>query len=66
VVQQLQPQPYYLFLYLDALFKQDPYVVLDFADYQVQLYAKFAPQRLIDFLRASDYYSLEKVCHIYK
>jgi hypothetical protein len=35
VVQQLQPQPYYLFLYLDALFRQDPYVVSDFADTQV-------------------------------
>ena len=28
---------------------------------QVELYAEYAPRRLIDFLRASNYYNLEKV-----
>lgn len=61
VVQQLRARPYYLYLYLDALFEKDPHLASDFADNQVQLYAEFAPKRLIDFLRASNYYSLEKV-----
>lgn len=61
VVQQLRSRPHYLYLYLDALFEKDPHLASDFADNQVQLYAEFAPKRLIDFLRASNYYSLEKV-----
>jgi hypothetical protein len=35
VVQQLQAKPYYLFLYLDALFAKDPHYTSDFADQQV-------------------------------
>ncbi|KAG8985538.1 Vacuolar protein sorting-associated protein 41, partial [Tulasnella sp. 427] len=64
VVQQLQPQSYYLYLYLDALFDKDPYLAADFSDEQVQLYADFEPSRLIDFLRASNYYSLAKAYDI--
>ncbi|KAG8920361.1 Vacuolar protein sorting-associated protein 41, partial [Tulasnella sp. 408] len=60
VVQQLQVRPYYLYLYLDALFDKDPYLAADFSDEQVQLYADYEPGRLIDFLRASNYYSLAK------
>ncbi|KAG5644802.1 hypothetical protein DXG03_007624 [Asterophora parasitica] len=61
VVQQLEGSPYHLFLYLDALvMEKDANLVADFADLQVNLYAEFATPRLIDFLRASNYYSLEK------
>ncbi|KAG6883937.1 hypothetical protein C0993_002682 [Termitomyces sp. T159_Od127] len=67
VVQQLESSPYYLFLYLDALvMEKDPNLVSDFADLQVKLYAEYATARLIDFLRASNYYNLEMaydVCH---
>ncbi|KAF9449029.1 vacuolar protein sorting-associated protein 41 [Macrolepiota fuliginosa MF-IS2] len=66
VVQQLQNKPYYLFLYLDALVERDPHLVSEFADLQVKLYAEFATTRLIDFLRASNYYNLEmayEVCN---
>ncbi|TFK47011.1 vacuolar protein sorting-associated protein 41 [Heliocybe sulcata] len=66
VVQQLQGRPYYLFLYLDALFKRDPYLASDFADSQVKLCAEYAPPRLIDFLRASNYYSLERAYNVCK
>ncbi|KDQ15510.1 hypothetical protein BOTBODRAFT_31824 [Botryobasidium botryosum FD-172 SS1] len=66
VVQQLQARPYYLYLYLDALFEKDPYLASEFSDRQVQLYAEFAPTRLIDFLRASNYYSLEQAYSICK
>ncbi|KAL5487517.1 VPS41 [Sanghuangporus weigelae] len=60
VVQQLQGRPYFLYLYLNALFAKDPHLAADYADDHVQLQAEFAPNRLIDFLRASNYYSLEK------
>ncbi|KAF5387652.1 hypothetical protein D9615_000773 [Tricholomella constricta] len=61
VVQQLESSPYYLFLYLDALvMEKDATLVADFADLQVKLYAEYATPRLIDFLRASNYYNLEK------
>ncbi|EJD01725.1 vacuolar assembling protein VPS41 [Fomitiporia mediterranea MF3/22] len=60
VVQQLEGRPQFLYLYLDALFAKDPHLASDYADEQVQLYAQYAPNRLIDFLRASNYYSLEK------
>ncbi|KAF9498914.1 vacuolar assembling protein VPS41 [Pleurotus eryngii] len=66
VVQQLQSRPYYLFLYLDALFEKDPYLTADFADIQVKLYAEYATLRLIDFLRASNYYNLENAYNICK
>ncbi|KAF4619821.1 hypothetical protein D9613_004777 [Agrocybe pediades] len=60
VVQQLQRRPYYLFLYLDALMHKDAQLVTEFADLQVEMYAEFATARLIDFLRASSSYNLEK------
>ena len=61
VVQQLESRPFFLYLYLDALFKKDPHIVSSYADVQVKLYAEYAPRRLIDFLRASNYYNLEAV-----
>ncbi|KAJ6522772.1 hypothetical protein DFH09DRAFT_1191159 [Mycena vulgaris] len=60
VVQQLQSRPYFLFLYLDALMDREPHMASAFADVQVKLYAEFATPRLIDFLRASNDYNLEK------
>ncbi|KAI0089341.1 vacuolar assembling protein VPS41 [Irpex rosettiformis] len=64
VVQQLQTRQYYLHLYLDALFSKDTHLTSDFADLQVKLYAEHAPNRLIDFLRASNYYNLEQAYQI--
>lgn len=38
VVQQLQSRPYFLYLYLDALFSgKDPHLASDFADMQVRV-----------------------------
>ncbi|KIJ69735.1 hypothetical protein HYDPIDRAFT_120723 [Hydnomerulius pinastri MD-312] len=65
VVQQLRARPLYLFLYLDALFKKDQHLASDFADLQVTLFAEYATSRLIEYLRASNYYNLEaayKIC----
>ncbi|KAG6330412.1 hypothetical protein ID866_8678 [Astraeus odoratus] len=59
VVEQLRSRPDYLFLYLDALFKKDQHLASDFADIQVQLFADYAAPRLIEYLRASNYYNLE-------
>ncbi|KAI0684181.1 vacuolar protein sorting-associated protein 41 [Cytidiella melzeri] len=64
VVQQLQTRQYYLHLYLDALFARDTHLTSDFADLQVKLYAEYAPKRLIDFLRASNYYNLEQAYQV--
>ncbi|KAI0685116.1 vacuolar assembling protein VPS41 [Cerioporus squamosus] len=64
VVQQLQSRPFYLYLYLNALFQKDPHLTSAYADTQVKLYAEYAPRRLIDFLRASNYYSLEEAYNV--
>ena len=64
-MQQLRSRSRFLFLYLDALFEKDPYLISGFADTLVGLYAEHAPAKLIDFLRASSYYSLEAVSRYY-
>lgn len=61
MVQQLRSRSRFLFLYLDALFEKDAHLISDFADMLVELYAEYAPAKLIDFLRASSYYNLEAV-----
>jgi hypothetical protein len=48
-------------MYLDALFDKDPHLAFDYSDLQVDLYASYDPNKLMDFLRASSYYSLERV-----
>ncbi|KAM0792872.1 hypothetical protein ACM66B_002635 [Microbotryomycetes sp. NB124-2] len=60
VVAQLKPNRNYLFMYLDALFDHDSHAVGDYSDLQVDLYAEFNPNKLMDFLRSSSLYSLEK------
>ncbi|KAF5330256.1 hypothetical protein D9758_014441 [Tetrapyrgos nigripes] len=67
VVQQLHAKRKYLFLYLDALVSKDPNLLAGFSDLQdlqVELYADFARPRLIDFLRSSSEYNLEKAYNV--
>ncbi|KAH9928463.1 vacuolar protein sorting-associated protein 41, partial [Epithele typhae] len=64
VVQQLESRPYYLFLYLNSLFQKDPHLASPYADTHVKLYAEYAPRKLIDFLRASNYYNLEAAYNV--
>ncbi|GAA6021958.1 hypothetical protein JCM11491_000307 [Sporobolomyces phaffii] len=64
VISQLQDHRHYLFLYLDALFDRDPHLAFDYSDLQVDLYAEYNPSKLMDFLRASNYYSLERAYKI--
>ncbi|KAG5460394.1 MAG: LOW QUALITY PROTEIN: hypothetical protein BJ554DRAFT_7565, partial [Olpidium bornovanus] len=61
VVDQLFPRPALLHTYLDAVFERDASLGSDFHDLQVELYAEFERSKLLDFLKASNYYSLEKV-----
>ncbi|CAG8500991.1 4625_t:CDS:10 [Ambispora gerdemannii] len=60
VVKQLQKHPYFMFIYLDALFLHDPHMGYEYHDLQVELYAEYDFARLMEFLRTSNYYSLEK------
>ncbi|GAA6038514.1 hypothetical protein JCM8097_004607 [Rhodosporidiobolus ruineniae] len=64
VVSQLQSHRKYLYMYLDALFDKDPHLAFDYSDLQVDLYAEYNPSKLMDFLRASNYYSLERAYKI--
>ncbi|KAJ3880126.1 hypothetical protein F5051DRAFT_175299 [Lentinula edodes] len=67
VVSQLAPRPKYLFFYLDALVGKDPNLLSGsgFMNLQnLQLYADYARPRLIDFLRSSTDYDLEKAYEV--
>ncbi|KWU41462.1 vacuolar protein sorting-associated protein 41, partial [Rhodotorula sp. JG-1b] len=64
VISQLQDHRKYLYMYLDALFDKDAHLAFDYSDLQVDLYAEFKPEKLMDFLRASNYYSLERAYQI--
>ncbi|CEH19382.1 Vacuolar assembly/sorting protein VPS41 [Ceraceosorus bombacis] len=58
---QLRAEPRYLYMYLDALFDQDPQMVVEYSDELVSLYAEYDADKLMPFLRAmSSYYSFEK------
>ncbi|BGP22319.1 vacuolar protein sorting VPS41 [Rhodotorula toruloides] len=64
VISQLQDSRKYLYMYLDALFDKDPHLAFDYSDLQVDLYAEYDQKKLMDFLRASNYYSLERAYKI--
>ncbi|WRT70170.1 uncharacterized protein IL334_007164 [Kwoniella shivajii] len=66
VVLQLEEKPKYLYMYLDALFDKDPQYCLPYSDRMVELYAAFDLKRLMPFLRASNFYDLEKAYEICK
>ncbi|RCH84632.1 Vacuolar protein sorting-associated protein 41, partial [Rhizopus stolonifer] len=64
VVKQLRRNRLFLHIYLDALFDRDRQLGYEFHDLQVELYAEYDYSKLIDFLRASHYISLEKAFKI--
>lgn len=64
VVKKLKPQPFLLFSYLDRLVHKDPEVCALHHGLLVELYAQFAPQKLIAFLRSSNHYQLERALDI--
>jgi hypothetical protein len=64
VVKQLEEKPHYLYMYLDSLFDKDPQFCLPYSDRIVELYAEYDHDRLMPFLRASNFYDLEKALKI--
>ncbi|KAJ1744262.1 Vacuolar protein sorting-associated protein 41 [Coemansia sp. RSA 1086] len=64
VVKQLVNSPEHLHVYLHTLLAKDPHLGAPFADLQVELYAEYNPERLLNFLRISTYYSFEKALEI--
>ncbi|CAJ0751276.1 6371_t:CDS:10, partial [Entrophospora sp. SA101] len=65
VVQRLRSHKDFLHIYLDTLFLHNHHAGYEFHNEQVELYAEYDYPRLIDFLRSSNYYSLEeafKIC----
>ncbi|GFZ48801.1 hypothetical protein JCM24511_06550 [Saitozyma sp. JCM 24511] len=66
VVSQLDAKPKYLYMYLDALFDKDPQFSLPYSDRMVELYAEYDVSRLMPFLRASNFYDLERAYTITK
>ncbi|CAI2161428.1 16876_t:CDS:10 [Funneliformis geosporum] len=64
VVRQLEKKRDFMHVYLDALFIKDHHAGYEFHDLQVELYAEFDYPRLKDFLKSSNYYTLEKAYKI--
>lgn len=64
MVNQLDVKPQYLYMYLDSLFDKDPQFCLPYSDRIVELYAEYDHDRLMPFLRASNFYDLEKALKI--
>ena len=53
VVSQLEERPYFLFLYLDAMFDKDPELIADYLERQVALYAEHRRGRVIRLLQSA-------------
>ncbi|KAJ2724352.1 Vacuolar protein sorting-associated protein 41 [Coemansia sp. Benny D115] len=64
VVKQLVSVPEHLHIYLHTLLTKDAHLGAPFADLQVELYAEYTPERLLNFLRVSTYYSFDKALEI--
>ncbi|KAI8139914.1 hypothetical protein BJV82DRAFT_625472 [Fennellomyces sp. T-0311] len=64
VVRQLRSHRRFLHIYLDALFDRDRHIGYEFHDMQIELYADYDYPKLLDFLRASHYVSLEKAYNV--
>ncbi|KAJ2321205.1 Vacuolar protein sorting-associated protein 41 [Coemansia sp. RSA 2704] len=64
VVKQLVNAPEHLHVYLHTLLAKDPHLGAPFADLQVELYAEYNPEKLLNFLRISTYYTFDKALEI--
>jgi hypothetical protein len=62
----LSANRYYLYMYLDALALKDPQSAFEYSDDLVDLYAEYDYARLLDCLRASTSYNLERAYEICK
>lgn len=59
VVRQLQERPYYLYLYLDALFERDPQLAMEFAERQVRFFGSRLTVRVLTALSVT---SRRRIC----
>ncbi|WVO14232.1 hypothetical protein L204_101864 [Cryptococcus depauperatus] len=66
VVRQLEVKPQFLYMYLDSLLDKDSQFCLPYSNRMVKLYAAYDVERLMPFLRASNFYDLEKAYAICK
>ncbi|KAI9591225.1 hypothetical protein BDF19DRAFT_455828 [Syncephalis fuscata] len=64
VVEQLAKDRKLLFIYLDALFEYDPSIGYEYHNLQIELYAEYAPHKLLAFMRTCNTYSLEEAYNI--
>ncbi|KAJ3146963.1 Vacuolar protein sorting-associated protein 41 [Geranomyces michiganensis] len=64
VVTQLRKRPKFLHVFLDALFQKDPLEGTVFHPLQIELYAEYDYLKLMDFLRISNSYSVEKAYEV--
>ncbi|KAJ3175357.1 Vacuolar protein sorting-associated protein 41 [Geranomyces variabilis] len=64
VVVQLRKRPKFLHIFLDALFHKDALEGIEFHPLQVELYAEYDYLKLMDFLRISNSYSVEKAYEV--
>lgn len=64
VVNKLGRQNPLLLPYLHKVFQKDPELCLDYHGDLVELYANHSPENLLDFLKVSNHYSLEKALNI--
>ena len=53
-----------IFQYLDAVYEKNPQLSQDYHGQQVALYAEFARDKLLVFLRSSNYYPLQAAMDI--
>ena len=60
-MKQLQPNRFYLYMYLDALFSKDAQLAFEYSDLLIDLYAEYDYDHLLEFLRKCSDYDLEKV-----
>jgi hypothetical protein len=60
IVSSLEGHPHHLHTYLDAVFQRDSQLGAPFHDRQIELYAQYAPSKLLDFLKASVTYDVAK------
>lgn len=67
IISHLQHNPYYLYLYLDALDTKDHKLITrKYHTQMIKLYAKFASSKLLPLLRRSDSYSIQDALAICK
>ena len=64
IVGQLKDRPKYLCQYLDGLFFREATIASEFHSLQLELYAVNQPEKLLDFLKISTFYPLEKALHV--